>query len=353
MKRRRKYYRRRGGIGLSATVTLCLSGSLLLFARAGGEAYAQKFIDRLAGNSDFILRAVSLELGMTPDTAEVYAPRTAAAARSEDAADPLAESTYIPLEEENDAPVLDAADKAATITVNNETSYEVDVAACLAAETSIRAEGDGPQVLIVHTHGSESYTPDAAFPYTPTENERTTDTRYNVVRVGDELQKVLEENGVQAMHIRDIFDSPAYSGSYDRSLAAIEDALAANPTIKIVIDVHRDSILTDDGTAYKTSCTIDGEEMAQLMFVVGTDEGGLYHPDWQQNLNYVTGLQYQLNRAYPGLMRPVNLRTQRFNQHASPGSMLIEVGSSGNTMPEALAAIRLFGQTLADDLNGA
>ena len=353
MKRRRKHYRRRGGIGLSATVTLCLAGSLLLFARAGGEAYAQKLIDRLAGNSDFILRAVSLELGMTPDTAEVYAPRTAAAARSEDAADPLAESTYIPLEEENDAPVLDAADKAATITVNNETSYEVDVAACLSAETSIRAEGDGPQVLIVHTHGSESYTPDAAFPYTPTENERTTDTRYNVVRVGDELQKVLEENGVQAMHIRDIFDSPAYSGSYDRSLAAIEDALAANPTIKIVIDVHRDSILTDDGTAYKTSCTIDGEEMAQLMFVVGTDEGGLYHPDWQQNLNYVTGLQYQLNRAYPGLMRPVNLRTQRFNQHASPGSMLIEVGSSGNTMPEALAAIRLFGQTLADDLNGA
>ena len=353
MKRRRKHYRRRGGIGLSAAVALCLAGSLLLFARAGGEAYAQKFIDRLAGNSDFILRAVSLELGMTPDTAEVYAPRTAAAARSEDAADPLAESTYIPLEEENDAPVLDAADKAATITVNNETSYEVDVAACLSADTSIRAEGDGPQVLIVHTHGSESYTPDAAFPYTPTENERTTDTRYNVVRVGDELQKVLEENGVQAVHIRDIFDSPAYSGSYDRSLAAIEDALAANPTIKIVIDVHRDSILTDDGTAYKTSCTIDGEEMAQLMFVVGTDEGGLYHPDWQQNLNYVTGLQYQLNRAYPGLMRPVNLRTQRFNQHASPGSMLIEVGSSGNTMPEALAAIRLFGQTLADDLNGA
>ena len=353
MKRRRKHYRRRGGIGLSSAVTLCLAGSLLVFARAGGEEFAQDLIGRLAGNGDFIARAVSLELGLLPETAEVYAPRTAAAARSEDADDPLAESTYIPLEEENDAPVLDAADKAATITVNNETSYEVDVAACLSSDTTIRAEGDGPQVLIVHTHGSESYTPDASFPYTPTENTRTTDTRYNVVRVGDELQKVLEENGVQAVHIRDIFDSPAYSGSYDRSLAAIEDALAEYPTIKVVIDVHRDSILTDDGTAYKTSCTIDGEEMAQLMFVVGTDEGGLYHPDWQDNLNYVTNLQYQLNRSYPGLMRPVNLRTQRFNQHASPGSMLVEVGSSGNTMPEALAAIRLFGQTLADDLTGA
>ena len=354
MRRRIKHHkRRRGGIGLPAAVTLCLAASLLLFARAGGEDAAQDLISRLAGSRGFITRAVALELGLTPGTAEVYAPRTAAAARSEDADDPVAESTYIPLEEENDAPVLDAADKAATVTINNETSYEVDVAACLAAGTTIRSTGDGPQVLIVHTHGSESYTPDAAFPYTPSENTRTTDTRYNVVRVGDELQKVLEEGGVQAVHIRDIFDSPTYSGSYDRSLAAIEEALAQYPTIQVVIDLHRDSILTDDGTAYKTSCTIDGTEMAQLMFVVGTDEGGLYHPNWQSNLNYVTSLQYRLNRAWPGLMRPVNLRTQRFNQHATPGSMLVEVGSSGNTMTEALAAIRLFGQTLAADLTDA
>ena len=354
MRRRTKHHkRRRGGIGLPAAVTLCLAASLLLFARAGGEDAAQDLISRLAGSRSFITRAVALELGLTPGTAEVYAPRTAAAARSEDADDPVAESTYIPLEEENDAPVLDAADKAATVTINNETSYEMDVAACLAAGTTIRSTGDGPQVLIVHTHGSESYTPDAAFPYTPSENTRTTDTRYNVVRVGDELQKVLEEGGVQAVHICDIFDSPTYSGSYDRSLAAIEEALAQYPTIQVVIDLHRDSILTDDGTAYKTSCTIDGTEMAQLMFVVGTDEGGLYHPNWQSNLNYVTSLQYQLYRAWPGLMRPVNLRTQRFNQHATPGSMLVEVGSSGNTMTEALAAIRLFGQTLAADLTGA
>ena len=215
MRRRRKHHnRRRGGIGLSAAVTLCLAASLLLFARAGGEQMVQDLISRLAGNGDFIARAVALELGLSPETAEVYAPRTAAAARSEDADDPLAESTYIPLEEENDAPVLDAADKAATITVNNETSYDVDVAACLASGTAIRADGDGPQVLIVHTHGSESYTPDAAFPYSPSENTRTTDTLYNVVRVGDELQKVLGDNGVQAVHIHDIFrDGEAQTGS--------------------------------------------------------------------------------------------------------------------------------------------
>ena len=106
--------------------------------------------------------------------------------------------------------MLDAADKAATITVNNETSYESTSPPACRRRRHPR-QGDGPQVLIVHTHGSESYTPDAAFPYTPTENERTTDTRYNVVRVGDELQRSRAERR-QAVHIREIFDSPAYSG---------------------------------------------------------------------------------------------------------------------------------------------
>ena len=353
MNRHKKHHRRRDGVRLSAAVTLCLAASLLLFSRAGGEPLARQAVAALAGNTGFVARAVALELGLSPSHAEIYTPRTAASARSETAADPQSESTYLPQENPNDAPVLSAADRAATVTINNETSYPVDVEACLSVNTTIHAQGDGPQVLLFHTHGSESYTPDAAFPYTPTENERTTDTRYNVVRVGDELQKVLEAHGVQAVHIREIFDSPTYSGSYDRSLAAIEQALAQYPSIQVVIDLHRDSILTDDGQAYKTACTIDGTPMAQLMFVVGTDDGGLTHPDWRSNLNYITGLQYRLNRTYPGLMRPVNLRTQRFNQHARPGSMLVEVGSSGNTMTEALAAIRLFGQVLADDLTGA
>ncbi len=351
MGRHRRTHKKHSSIGLSAAAALCTAASLLLFARAGGETAADELLDSLAHNNSFITRAVALELGLAPEEAAVLAPRAAASALDEFADSAVSENTYIPLPEPNDAPVLSAADKAATVTVNNETSYEVDVAACLAADAAIHAEGSGPQVLIVHTHGSESYTPDATFPYTPTETERTTDTRFNVVRVGDELQSVLEQNGIQAVHIRDIFDSPVYSGAYDRSLAAIEQALAVHPSIRLVIDLHRDSILTDDGRAYKTSCTIDGTEMAQLMFVVGTDEGGLYHPDWRDNLNHVAGLQYQLNRAYPGLMRPVNLRTQRFNQHASSGSLLVEVGSSGNTMTEALAAVRLLGSVLSDELN--
>ena len=132
----------------------------------------------------------------------------------------------------------------------------------------------------------------------------------------------------------------------------MQEYLNQYPSLRIVIDLHRDSILTDEGEAYKTSCTVDGAETAQLMFVVGTDAGGLYHPDWRENLSFASTLQYALNRAYPSLMRPLNLRTQRFDQHASPGSLLVEVGSSGNTLPEALSAVRLFADVLADEMTG-
>ena len=177
MKRRKhQKFRSRGGIRLPAAITLCLALSLLIFSRAGGEPIAQKVLTGLARNSGFVTRAMALEFGVSPeDTAEVYTPRTAAAARDEQAENPLAESTYVPsADTENDNPVLSAADKAATVSINNETSYDVDAADCLAADEHFSADGDGPQVLIYHTHSSESYTPDAAFPYTPTETERTT-----------------------------------------------------------------------------------------------------------------------------------------------------------------------------------
>ena len=132
----------------------------------------------------------------------------------------------------------------------------------------------------------------------------------------------------------------------------VEDTLAEYPSITTVIDVHRDSILTDDGRAYKTSCTINGEETAQLMLVVGTDDGGLYHPDWQENLSNALKLQALLNRSAPGLCRDLDLRTERFNQHETPGSLLVEVGASGNTLAEALRSARILGNALVKLIRG-
>lgn len=116
-----------------------------------------------------------------------------------------------------------------------------------------------------------------------------------------------------------------------------------------MIDVHRDAIGTA-GKYYKTIAKVDGQQTAQLMFVAGTDEGGLKHPDWRKNLTFQAQLQDRINGACPGMMRPISIRTGRFNQHVRLGSMLVEVGSCGNTLEEALAAAEVFARSLADAL---
>jgi stage II sporulation protein P len=226
--------------------------------------------------------------------------------------------------------------------IKNETTLSVDGAALLESPPVIPLADDGPQIFIVHTHGSEAYWPDEEYPYTPTDVERTEDTRFNVVRVGDEMQAVFERMGLRVLHDRNIYDQPSYNGSYGRSLTAIATALKENPGISVVIDLHRDSIQTADGTNYKTAALVDGQKMAQAMIVVGTNDSGLDHPNWKQNLAFAMGLQQRVNTAYPGLMRPINLRRERFNAHATTGSILLEVGSSANTLGEAIETAKRF-----------
>ncbi len=237
-----------------------------------------------------------------------------------------------------------------SIYIQNRSQYDIDIPALLKADDGVRLSGDDVQVLIMHTHGSEAYTPDPFNNYTPTDTDRTTDTNYNVVRVGDEIAAILEDRGIKTVHSRTLHDSPAYNGSYNRALDDITAYVKEYPSIKVVIDVHRDAMVTQNGTKYKTVAEVGGETTAQLMFVCGTDGGGLVHDNWRQNLSFQMKLQDRLNTAYPGLMRPINIRDERFNQHVTPGSMLLEVGTSGNSLPEALSSARLFANALADEL---
>ena len=152
------------------------------------------------------------------------------------------------------------------------------------------------------------------------------------------------------MHSDTLNDSPAYSGSYNRALEDITAYIKEYPSVKLVIDVHRDAITASDGTKYKTVAQIDGADTAQLMLVCGTDAGGLTHDSWQDNLSFQLKIQKEMNTRYPGIMRPLDIRAARFNQHVTPGSMILEVGTSGNTLEEALSSARLFAETLADML---
>lgn len=352
----RRPARKRSGIRMPATVALLCAAALLIGHRMGGDAQVDALLDAIAQNRTFITSSIALETGVSAPKSDT-AP-AASAQDTEETAQTAAESAPPPQTAASDAPAAEdsqalptAQDKRDTdISVRNDANLSVDVNAMLNDPIDIHVSGDGPQVLIYHTHSTEAYTPSGSDTYTPSGDYRTRDNNQNVVRVGTELAKVLEARGIGVVHITDIFDDPAYNGSYGRSLTAAEQALEEYPSIQVTIDLHRDAILTDDGQQYRVATTLDGQEVAQLMLVIGTDASGLAHPNWQNNMNFAVNLQADLNGAYPNLMRDVNLRAQRFNTHLRSGSILLECGSSGNTLAEAIRAVKLFGNVLADRL---
>ncbi len=233
--------------------------------------------------------------------------------------------------------------------VRNGTAYWVDAAELLTQGPGFSLPAEEPQILIIHTHGSEAYTQAGLDRYKASDANRTEDTQFNVVRIGDELADILTEAGLRVIHDRGIYDYPSYTGSYSRAEAAIMQYLESCPGIRVVLDIHRDA-LGSNGVVYKTMAEEEGSVASQIMLLVGTDESGLEHPDWRGNLAFALYLQNAVNSAFPTLMRPVELVPQRYNQQLTPGSLILEVGSSGNTLREALAAIRLFGRAAAPAL---
>ena len=235
--------------------------------------------------------------------------------------------------------------------ISNSTEHTVDVTA-LAEPFSAELTGDpGPQVLILHTHGSEAYTPADGSGIVWSGDHRTTDARYNVVRVGDVIADTLSQAGISVLHDRTLYDYPSYSGAYDRSLAAIHSYLAQYPSIHFILDVHRDAIEDGQGNEYKVVSAVEGEgTAAQMTLVVGSDGSGLTHPNWMENLKLAAALQEDLLTEYPTLMRPILLRNSRYNQHATAGSLLLEVGAAGNSPEEAALAARLFAERMAQVL---
>lgn len=215
--------------------------------------------------------------------------------------------------------------------------------------TPPETEGEGPLVLIVHTHGCEAYTMPEGEEYEESDDHRTLDAAYSVLRVGDEIAAALEEAGIGVVHDRTLHDYPSYSGSYERSLATIKRCMSENPSIVYVLDVHRDAVEDESGKQYKLLCA-ECPGAAQLEFVIGSDGGGLSHPLWRENLRLACAVQETLLARYPTLMRPIVVRNSRYNQQVCPGSLLLEVGTAGNSLEEALNAARLFASGFAETI---
>ena len=228
--------------------------------------------------------------------------------------------------------------------LNNATSYSVDLDALAAEPKEIALEfSDAPEVLIMHTHTTECYIGDEM----SGESERTTNESYNVCAVGDVLAESIESYGIHCFHDKTIHDYPSYQGSYTRALGTITNDIKKYPSIKVVIDLHRDAYVYPDGTKLRAEADVNGESCAEVMLVLGTDSMGLNHPYWRSNLSLAAKIQSAAEMMYPKMMRPINLRRERFNMHVTKGSILIEIGSNGNTLDEAKTAAENLGAAIA------
>lgn len=236
------------------------------------------------------------------------------------------------------------------ILIRNETDFGINVDEFLNSPLKLDMKGDGPKVLILHTHATESYSPEGAVSYSADKSDRSTDTAQNMVAVGEAVKKVFDDAGILAIHDKTLHDHPSFNGSYANSLKTAERYKAKYPSICVVLDLHRDAYVYDDGSKAKFVTEIDGKKTAQLMLVVGTNGSGLDHPNWRENMKLALKLQNKIIAKYPKLMRGVNLRKERFNGHTTFGSMIIEVGSSGNTLSEAIRGATLGAREIAEFL---
>ena len=170
-----------------------------------------------------------------------------------------------------------------------------------------------------------------------------------MVRVGRELKNNLTNYGFNVIHDETYHDYPAYSGSYNRSLVSVKNDLATNPNTQIVIDLHRDAV--GEGGSYAPTVKIGDEYVAQIMFVIGTDGGGLTHSEWVQNLKFAVKIVEKGNELYPGLFKPIMVRNSRYNQHVAKAATIMEIGATGNTMDQCLNSMKYLSKVMDEALN--
>ena len=213
--------------------------------------------------------------------------------------------------------------------LSNNTDFQIDPNDFADKKLSFSLDEQGPQILIIHTHTTESYN------NVYNSSDRDLDESKNVVAVGDTMAEIFEKNGIPVYHDKTVHDYPSYNGAYQRAAITIRNDLEAYPSIKVVLDIHRDGITKEDGTKVKLLTSIDGKDTAQAMLVVGTNTN-LTHENWQENFKFAVKIQAKAIEMYPTLMRQINLRKERFNEQMTTGSLIIEIGTNGNTLPEAL-----------------
>ena len=241
-------------------------------------------------------------------------------------------------------------------TIKNNTRQSAgDLAAAMEGPLPFAVEPNSPdpQVLVMHTHATEDYRLSQGLWFAPGDGARTTDRQRNVCAVGRVVADTLNAAGIHTLHDETLNDYPSYTGSYGNSRAVVQQYLAQYPSIKVVLDVHRDAIETAAGARYAPVCTVEGRQAAQVMIICGCDNGTTVQlPNWRQNLRFAAAWEQAMEGNFPGLTRPVLFSYRFYNQDLTTGSLLLEVGGHGNTLNEALYAGQLAARALAAALLG-
>lgn len=241
--------------------------------------------------------------------------------------------------------------------IRNLTQYsDADLRAAVTTPSlpfDVEVNSDEPQVLILHTHATETYQTWPDLVYDPDFTARTQNTVLNMCVVGEKMAEVLNAAGINTLHDTTLHDSPSYTESYDRSYATTQAYLEKYPSIKVVLDVHRDAIEDSDGTRVKPLCTVGGEDTAQVMIIAGCDNGSsISLPNWRLNLRFAAAWEEAMESRTPGLTRPVMCAYRYYNQDLTTGSLLIEIGGHANTVAEAVRAGQYAAEALAVLLGG-
>lgn len=312
--------------------------------RVGLTALACAVLFRLGADGVFQTAAQSLA---NPNTMAVMmfleSGRVVRPAPAKEPQPSAPQETPVLSQQDEPAQAVFAAADAQLVEIRNSCGYDADVPAMIQKPLSWDLQQEAPTVLIVHSHGTESYKNTEG--YTETSQYRTLDTDYNMISIGAEVKRILEEGGVKVLHDTTAHDHPSYSASYSQSRKSVKEYLKEYPSISLVLDLHRDALEDKKGNQTAVTATYDGTTAAQLMLVVGTDVR-LSHPQWPENMSLAVKLHALLERNFPGICRPISFRSQRFNQDLSTGALLVEVGAAGNTHAQALEAARVLGKTL-------
>lgn len=240
--------------------------------------------------------------------------------------------------------------------INNSTGYSPDTAKLLSASLEQTIDFDylsttgSPLVLIIHTHATEAYSEEGAISYYDDGGEyaRSKNKAENVVAVGKALADELNRLGIATVHSEKLHDELQYKDSYSRAEETIKSYIEKYPTIRLVIDLHRDAVVKSNGDIVRPVAIADGEAAAQIMCVVGSDYGGEACPNWERNLSLALKLREMLNGEYGNICRPPYLRSSTYNQEIAPYSLLLEIGASGNSLSEAKRSAIIVAEALAE-----